>query len=49
MTQEKLLALRSRAKNLLTKQIQQTMPEDVPEALAGARFVVAGGEVTRDG
>mgnify|MGYP000625035035 CR=1 FL=1 len=25
------------------------VPEDVSEALAGARFVVAGGEVTRDG
>ncbi|MGB0190608.1 MAG: DNA replication and repair protein RecF, partial [Nocardioides sp.] len=29
--------------------VTAAVPEDVPEALAGARFVVAGGEVTRDG
>ena len=29
--------------------VTAAVPEDVPEALAGARYVVAGGEVTRDG
>ena len=29
--------------------VTAAVPEDVPEALAGARFVVAGGEVTREG
>jgi DNA replication and repair protein RecF len=29
--------------------VTAAVPEDLPEALAGARFVVAGGEVTRDG
>lgn len=29
--------------------VTAAVPEDVPAALAGARYVVAGGEVTRDG
>jgi DNA replication and repair protein RecF len=29
--------------------VTAAVPEDVPAALAGARFLVAGGEVTRDG
>ena len=29
--------------------VTAAVPEDIPAALAGARFVVAGGEVTRDG
>ena len=29
--------------------VTAAVPEDVPAALSGARFVVAGGEVTRDG
>jgi hypothetical protein len=29
--------------------VTAAVPADIPEALAGVRFVVADGEVTRDG
>ncbi len=43
---DQLAALVAGAEQVL---VTAAVPEDVPEALAGARFLVAGGEVTRDG
>ncbi|CAM3815771.1 DNA replication/repair protein RecF [Nocardioides marinus] len=42
---DQLAALVAGAEQVL---VTAAVPEDVPQALAGARFLVAGGEVTRD-
>ncbi|QDB77967.1 DNA replication/repair protein RecF [Georgenia wutianyii] len=42
---ERLAAMVAGAEQVL---LTAAVPEDVPEALAGARFTVAGGQVTRD-